>query len=133
MTKKQVLSGITSAATVFLAAATPVMAEITNPVISPKLGSNSAAANSGDTFASYFITIWRALIVIGALALLFNLINGAIEWVTAGGEKGKVEHARQKMTNAVVGMVILASTFAIISFISNLFGFNLLQLTIPTP
>ncbi len=133
MTKKRIITTLTSAITLFASVVTPVFAQITNPVIAPKLGADVEGAKSGNTFASYFITIWRAIIVVGALALLFNLINGAIEWVTAGGESSKVQHARQKMTNAVVGMIILAGTFAIVSFISNLFGFNLLQLTIPTP
>lgn len=110
-----------------------VFAEISNPVISPVLGSGANKAYQGTTFSSYFITIWRALITIGGLTLIFNLVNGALEWISAGGAKDKVEHGRQKMTNAVIGMVILSASFAFVSFISSLFGFNLLQLTIPTP
>jgi len=106
---------------------------ITNPVISPILGGSATDAASGATFTTYFITIWRALIVIGALATLFALVNGALEWITAGGQKDKVSHGRQKMTEALVGMVVLAGTFAIINFVSSLFGLNLLQFTLPTP
>jgi hypothetical protein len=106
---------------------------ISNPVINEALGSNPEKAQSGDIFTNYFIVVWRALIVVGALAVLFNLINGAIEWITAGGEASKVTHARQKMTNAVIGMIILAGSFSIIAFLGNLFGFDVLRLTIPTP
>lgn len=106
---------------------------ITNPAISAALGGNPDRANSGATFSSYFITIWRALIVVGALAVLFNLVNGAIEWVTAGGDAGKVKHAREKMTQAIVGMILLAGSFAIVAFIGQIFGLNILKFTIPTP
>jgi hypothetical protein len=74
------------------------------------------------------------LIVVGGLAVLFNLVNGAIEWITAGGEQSKVEHARHKMTNAIIGMVILTGSFVIINYISKLFGFNVLQnINVPSP
>jgi NADH:ubiquinone oxidoreductase subunit 6 (subunit J) len=106
---------------------------ITNPVISSALGTDPDKAANGTIFASYFITVWRAIIVVGGLAVLFNLINGAIEWVTSGGEQSKVQKARQKMTQAVIGMVILAGSFIVVNFISNLFGFNLLKFTLPTP
>ena len=106
---------------------------IKNTAISPTLGGDPNAASNGTTFANYFITVWQAIIMIGALAMIFNLVNGGIEWVTAGGEKSHVEHARQKMTNAVVGMIVLAGTFALVSYLGQLFGFDLLKFTIPTP
>jgi hypothetical protein len=106
---------------------------IVNPILDPKLGGSPDQAQAGITFSSYFITIWRGLIVIGGLAVLFNFVNGAIEWITAGGEQSKIQHARQKMTNAFIGMAILVGSFATIAFLSNIFGFNLLQMTFPTP
>src|ERR1700752_2848487 len=100
-----------------------VHAAITNPAINKVLGGDADAANAGTTFSVYFIMIWRALIVVGTLAMLFNLVNGALEWITAGGEQSKVSHARQKMTEGVVGLVILVGSFAIIMFIGQLFHF----------
>lgn len=106
---------------------------ITNKAIDPILGGDPAAANSGSTFAHYFIVIWQGLIVIGTLAMLFNLVNGALEWVTAGGEAEKVKHARMKMTEGVVGLIILTGTFAAVMFIGQVFHFNVLQFNIPKP
>ncbi len=106
---------------------------ITNPVIDQTLGGNADNANNGTIFVSYFVTVWRALIVVGGLAVLFNFVNGAIEWITAGGQQDKVGHGRQKMTNSIVGMVILAGSFILINYISDLFGLNLLKFTFPTP
>jgi hypothetical protein len=136
MTHKRIASflSIFSLATVVtLLNPTHVFAAITNPIINETLGGNAEAAQAGTTFTSYFIVVWRALIFVGSLAVLFNLVNGAIEWITAGGEASKVTHARQKMTQAIIGMIILAGSFAIISFLGNLFGFDVLKLTLPTP
>lgn len=61
---------------------------------------------------------------------------GAIEWITAGGDSGKVGKARDKITQAIIGLVILVGSFVIIGFIGRVFfggDFDLLNLTIPTP
>lgn len=62
------------------------------------------------------------VLLIGTLALLVMLLMGAFNWVTAGGDKGKIESARDRMTQAVIGIVVLASVFAIYSIILNFFG-----------
>ncbi len=118
----------------FLSLPSLAQAAITNPVIGT-LGNNAAQAKTGATFLNYFITIWRAGINIGALMVLVYFIWGSIDWIAAGGDKGKAESARMKMTNAAVGIIILVSSFTIVGFFSNLvFGndFNLLKLTFPT-
>ncbi len=106
---------------------------ITNPIIAPSLGSDPTAAANGTTFQTYFLIIWRGLITLGFLAVLLNFVTGAMHWVTAGGEQNKVAQARQQMTNSVIGMVILAGSFVLISFIASLFGINILKFTLPTP
>jgi hypothetical protein len=106
---------------------------ITNPAISVKLGGSASEAASGRTFSSYFVTIWNAIIMVGVLAMLFSFVNGAIEWITAGGEQSKVQHARQRMTEGVIGLIILAGSFAIVGFLGTLFGFDLLKFNIPKP
>jgi len=104
---------------------------ITNPVIGD-LGSSPEAASSGFTFGSYLITIWQTLTVVGGLALLLYLLWGSIDWLVAGGDSGKVQKARDKMTNAVIGFIILLGSFAIIGFIGELIGYNLLNISFPT-
>lgn len=112
-------------------APTKVSADVINPVIH-NLGNSAANAENGSIFTGYFITIWRALIVIGVLALLFNLINGAFDWILAGGESAKIQKGRDKMVQSIVGMIILATSFVFITYLSSLlFNFDLLDLTIP--
>jgi hypothetical protein len=108
-------------------------AQITNPVIG-NLGQNDSTVSSGGKFIEYAVYLWRASITIGSLAVIVYFLLGAFTWITSGGDKTKVETARNQITNAVVGLVLLVSSFVLLSFLSNLlFGgeFNLLQLTIP--
>ena len=55
---------------------------------------------------------------------------GGIQWMTAGGDKAAIEQARGKVTNALVGLVILFSTFAIILAIETFFGVDILTIDI---
>jgi hypothetical protein len=66
----------------------------------------------------------QVVMVIAALLVFFYLIWGGIEWITSGGEKGKTEAARNKITGAVVGLIILAASFAILQLILSFLGFS---------
>lgn len=63
------------------------------------------------TFLSFAIR--GAFIIAGLLALIF-LLTGAIAWITSGGSKENVDKAREKITAAVLGIIILAGVLAII-------------------
>ena len=123
-TKKQQLS--------WLAMIRPVYAAIENPVVGD-LGTNEGAAD-GSKFINYVVYLWRAAMILGALAVIVYFILGAFEWITASGDQNKIQTAISKITNSAIGLVLLVSSFVIIGFISRLvFGnnFNILQLTIP--
>jgi len=42
----------------------------------------------------------------GIIALIY-LLKGSMGWITSGGDKEKIEKARQTLTNAVIGLVII--------------------------
>jgi len=56
------------------------------------------------------------------------LITGAIQWISSGGDKQALESARNKISNALVGIVILFAVFAIINLIETFFGINIMTL-----
>lgn len=62
-----------------------------------------------DALIGRFLTITLA---IAALLVFGYLIWGGIEWISAGGDKAKIEKARDKITGSVTGMIVLASAVA---------------------
>jgi hypothetical protein len=62
------------------------------------------------------------VLVVGTLAVLGYLLLGGFHWITAGGEKGKIEEARTMITQAIVGIAVLASVFAAFSLLLGFFG-----------
>jgi hypothetical protein len=130
-----ILATITTTAIGLLHPVAVKAAGIKNPVIG-NLGNNPTKAADGTLFTAYFVNLWRVIMSIGAIMVLVYFIWGAIEWITSGGDKGKTEAARNRITNAVIGLIILVSSFTIIGFIGKLFfgtDFDILKLTFPTP
>lgn len=52
-------------------------------------------------------------VAIGALATLLYIVRGGFEYVTAGDDAEKAEGGRAHITNGVIGLLIIASAFAI--------------------
>jgi hypothetical protein len=53
----------------------------------------------------------------GAVVFMFMLVRGALEWIFSQGDKGALSAARTRITNATIGLIILASVFAIMQII----------------
>lgn len=68
-----------------------------------------------------------AVMLIGALLVFLQLILAGFYWITSGGDKGKTDAARQRLIAAIIGLIILASSFAILTLSLNFLGFDSLQ------
>lgn len=64
-------------------------------------------------------------IIVAALAFFFMLLLGGLKWITSGGDKGKVDSARSQITAALIGLVIVFASWAILSIVENFFHVNL--------
>ena len=71
------------------------------------------------------------ILVIAGLAFFFILVIGGIKWILSGGDKAHTEGARNQITAALVGLVIVFSAWAIAKLLQAFFGINILQLDIP--
>lgn len=67
----------------------------------------------------------NAALIIGALATLMYLIIGGLRWITAGGDKGKVEKARETILQGVIGLAVLASSWALFLIVQYFFGIDI--------
>ena len=74
----------------------------------------------------------RLILVIAALVFFFILVIGGIRWIASGGDKAQTENARNQITAALVGLVIVFAAWAIVQLINTFFGINIFELSIPT-
>ncbi|MFC1789900.1 hypothetical protein ACFLZP_00230 [Patescibacteria group bacterium] len=68
--------------------------------------------------------------VLASLIAFGFLIFGGIIWITSGGDKQKTEQARNTITAALVGLLIVFASWAIIQLVQMFFGVSILQLNI---
>jgi len=67
-------------------------------------------------------------IIAGAFLLVIYIVWAGIQWITSGGDKAKLTAARQKLTWAIIGFVVVLSSFFIMDTIGFFFKVNLLKL-----
>jgi len=71
-------------------------------------------------------------IIIAGILTLFYLVWGGIQWLISGGDKAGLETARERITNAIIGLILVVASWAIITLISNFLGFPFPCLPIPS-
>lgn len=85
--------------------------------------SSRVAINSDlGTFVS---KVFSAVIIVAGIASFAYMVYGGIQWVSSGGEKDKIEGARNKITQAIVGLGIVASAWAIYKLVDYFFGIGI--------
>lgn len=98
------------------------------------------APKSGSTFASLanlqLANVISALVtgalVIASIIFFFMLVIGGIKWIASGGDKGATEGARNQITAALVGLVIVFAAWAIAGLVRAFFGgVDIFNLTLP--
>ena len=103
--------------------------KISNPAIGNSL--NQMLLNLPEFFFGDLISRTIGLLfVLGALAFFFMLLWGAITWILSGGDKAGLESAKGRITNAIVGFVLLIASFAIVKLIETFFGIDILSIDI---
>ncbi len=73
------------------------------------------------------------LLIVAALLAFLYLILGGIKWITSGGDKAGMEEARNKITHAIVGLIIVGAAWAIMTLIQNFLGVTIIGGTIEFP
>jgi hypothetical protein len=104
---------------------------------SPSTGTTSQASNSvgigdrilkpagfADNIGSYLNSVLGIVIVVCLLLVFYHFIAAGLQWITSGGDKSKTEEARNKIVNAVVGILIVSASFAVVGFVAYVLGFD---------
>jgi hypothetical protein len=66
------------------------------------------------------------LTVIAGLAFVLYFLLGGLNWITAGGDKGKIDKAKGMMTGGATGLIIIVLSYSITWIVSAALGLNIL-------
>lgn len=94
---------------------------------------NSGFAQLGGlTIPNLISALIRLTVVIAAIVFFFILVIGGIRWIASGGDKAQTEAARNQITAALVGLVIVFAAWAIVALINTFFHVDIFSLAIPS-
>jgi len=83
--------------------------------------------NPGGDLAKVFKNSINILFAVGAMAFTIMIIWGAVDWILSGGDKEKIASGRRRITNAIIGLVILSLSFTIMVVVGQVLSINALQ------
>ncbi|MCJ7826543.1 hypothetical protein MUP56_02930 [Patescibacteria group bacterium] len=111
-----------------------VFAQICNSALPPQLGGcgGGGVEQGGIIVGGLLSGIIGLVFLFGFLLTLAYLLTGGMQWITSQGDKGALESARNKITHAIIGLIIVASAYAIFKLVGNFFGIELPNIKIPT-
>jgi hypothetical protein len=92
--------------------------EIDPPVGVPTGGLDGDGGGLAGMIARYGLTL---LLVAAVLLSLVYLVLGGIQWITSGGDKSKLQTARNKMMYAIIGLVVSFLAYFIVGLVTAFF------------
>jgi hypothetical protein len=71
-------------------------------------------------------TIIGGLTIFAGIYFIFVFLFAALNWISAGDAK-KAESARNSITQAVIGLIVIVSAYAVIGLIGSVVGIKILN------
>lgn len=85
------------------------------------------AKNTGNpiqTIISAISGVIGFLTVIAAIWFLIQFLIGGIGWISSAGDKTKLTSARDRITNAFIGLLVVVAGWAILAIAGQFFGWT---------
>lgn len=99
--------------------------QITTPSgYEPKGGGIDSYTSSLEKLISNVLVV---LTVVAGISFILYFLLGALQWVTAGGQKDKVETAKSYMTNGAIGLIIVVVSYAVVWIVGKALGLDILE------
>ena len=78
------------------------------------------------TLVDYVSSIVGVMTIFASIWFLFNILYAGYEWISAGGDTKKVAGARDRITHAFMGLVIIVGAWSLLAVAGQFFGYNTL-------
>lgn len=81
-----------------------------------------------DSLGQFFTLLAGPAFAIAGLAVSFYFLIGALRYLSSGGDKNAIEGARNMITHAIIGFIMLIMAFLLLQFLPQLFGLRGFQI-----
>ncbi len=105
------------------------MADINFDTITTPGGYQPGSDLAGSTTAveKLISNVLVVLTVVAGISFTLYFLLGGLNWITAGGDKSKVDKAKGMMTNGAIGLIIIAVSYAIVWIVGAALGLDILE------
>ncbi len=91
--------------------------------ISPPPAMNVGGSDPVQGLGKFIGFAIQMFILLAGMFLLLYLLWGAFDWIASGGEKEKISKAQSKITNAVIGIVLVFVVLTVFNLVAgNILG-----------
>lgn len=86
--------------------------------VEPPQGMNFGGSDPVQGFGKFIGFGINLFVIVAGLFLLIYLLWGAFDWINSGGEKEKIAKAQNKITNALIGIVLIFAVLAVFNVLA---------------
>lgn len=83
------------------------------------------------TIPSLITAFVHLVMIIAGIAFVFSILTGGIKLMLTGGDRERLDNAKRQLTGAFAGIFVVFATWAVMSFVGEFFGVDLMVLEIP--
>ena len=80
-------------------------------------GFNGAEIN-GDLLKTFLLALYNYLLYLSGIFAVIMIIVAGFQWVMAGGNQSKIGTAKERIKNAITGLVLISCSYLILSIIN---------------
>lgn len=84
-------------------------------------------ANAPTTLETIISNSIGFITIAAGITFVMYLVLGGLTWITARDDSGRMDRAKQMITNALVGLFIVVVAWAFAGVMQTIFGFNILN------
>lgn len=88
---------------------------------------STEALKAGGEFNRIIGVFLGFMTIAAGIWFLFQFITAGFGWMSAGGDKNKTEEAWHKITNSMIGLIIVVSAWILVGVIGSVVGLDILN------
>jgi hypothetical protein len=81
---------------------------------------------------NYFVEVISRVIgvltIVAGIYFIFQMFIGSVNWLSAGSDKQGVDNAKKRITNAIIGLLLVVVSYSLIAIVSAFLGIDLINL-----
>jgi len=85
-------------------------------------------SSAAEVFAGIISRIIGVMTIIAGIWFIFQFISGGYNYMAAGGDQQKMTNATKRITNSLIGLVVVVAAYAVMSLLGAILGFNFLNI-----